>query len=32
MVALRQRADQLLAQERFPGPGRYERHIPWPPV
>lgn len=31
LAALRQRADRLLAQARFPSPGR-ERHIPWPPV
>jgi len=30
--ALRRRADQLIAQARFPSPSRYERHIPWPPV
>jgi uncharacterized repeat protein (TIGR03843 family) len=30
--ALRRRADQLIAQARFPSPGRYERHVPWPPV
>ena len=31
MDALRARADRLLAQGRFPNPGR-ERHVPWPPV
>ena len=31
MDALRARADHLVAQSRFPNPGR-ERHIPWPPV
>jgi len=31
MAALRRRADQLIAQARFPNPGS-DRHIPWPPV
>ncbi len=31
MAALRQRADRLIAESRFPHPGR-DRHIPWPPV
>ncbi|HET7089921.1 MAG TPA: SCO1664 family protein [Anaerolineae bacterium] len=30
--ALRRRADQLIAQARFPSPSHYERHVPWPPV
>ena len=32
MKALSRRADQLIAQARFPNPSRYERHVPWPPV
>ena len=31
MDALRARADRLIAQGRFPNPGR-DRHVPWPPV
>src|SRR3972149_2812494 len=31
LIALRQRADRLIAQARFPHPGP-NRHIPWPPV
>jgi uncharacterized repeat protein (TIGR03843 family) len=31
MAALRQRADRLISQARFPRPGP-DRHIPWPPV